>query len=265
MTILAVQILGSALMSAAGIAAARHSMRAATWAVGAMLPLLLLKGALAQIPAAEPTLLPWDWYPYVEGWWFVFPSMLILSAAITLYRGSMWRRDGLLVVTGLLLLYCGMSAVLMARPHELTGQTNAKGICHQTSGYSCSAASASMLLHRYGVAASEQEMAELCVTRAGNSRVAGTTESGIMRGLRIKLRGLGKPVISTPSYDTLRAPSIVPIQLSPQLSHSILIAGVEPGQVKVVDPLYGFGTIPRAQFERAWKGTAIHVERSEVP
>jgi predicted double-glycine peptidase len=30
--------------------------------------------------------------------------------------------------------------------------------------------------------------------------------------------------------------------------------------VKIVDPLYGDGTISRAQFERAWKKSAIHLE-----
>ena len=35
---------------------------------------------------------------------------------------------------------------------------------------------------------------------------------------------------------------------------------LEPDQVRVIDPLYGTGTIPRVQFERQWSGAAIHVE-----
>lgn len=265
MTLLAVQILGSALMTAAGVAALRRSLSLATGLVAVMLSLILLKVGAASVPAAEARLFPWDWYPYVESWWYQFPAMFIFGAGVTLVRRSMWKRDGLLVGAGYLLVHCGVIAVLMSRPHELTGKTDARGICHQTSGYSCSAAAAVMLLHRHGIAATEQEMAELCVTRAGNSRVAGTSESGAMRGLRRKLGPHGKPVISTPAYESLPVPSMAAIQLSPQLSHSILVSAVEPDQVKVVDPLYGFGTIPRPQFERMWKGTAIHVDLRRSP
>ena len=261
MSWLALQILGSALMTTAGVLAARRSQSLASWLVGAMLLLILLKAGIALVPAGEARLFPWNWYPFVEGWWYLYPAMLILGVAILIFRKSMWRRDGLLVLSGCLLLHCGVIAVIMNRPHELTGQVDAKGICHQTSGYSCSAASAAMLLHQYGVAATEKEMAELCVTRAGNSRVAGTTDSGLMRGLRLKLSGQGTPVISIPAYDQIPVPALVPIRLNPQLSQSIVVTAIEPDQVRVIDPLYGTGTIPRGQFERMWFKSAIHLEQ----
>jgi predicted double-glycine peptidase len=117
-----------------------------------------------------------------------------------------------------------------------------------------------MLLDRHGIASTEKEMAELCVTRAGNSRVSGTTDSGLMRGLRLKLGGRGTPRITLPAYEQIPTPCLVAIQLNPQLSHSIMVSAVEPHQVRVVDPLYGNGTIPRDQFERTWKKSAIHLE-----
>lgn len=260
MTWLAVQLLCAALMTAAGVSAYRRSQRLATGLVAAMLALILIKAGVSHLPAGEARLFPWNWYPYVEGWWFLLPAMFIFGVGIMVVRRSIWKRDGLLVAGGLLLVHCGVLAILMSRPHELTGRVNPKGICHQTSGYSCSAAAAVNLLHQHGIAATEQEMAELCVTRPGSTRVSGTSESGIMRGLRRKLDGRGTPVISTPTYDRLPAPAIVPIQIHPQLSHSILVCKVEADQVRVIDPLYGRGSIPRAQFERAWKGSAIHVE-----
>ncbi|MBI3854474.1 MAG: hypothetical protein HY293_02155, partial [Planctomycetes bacterium] len=247
---LTVQLLGSALMVAAGVLAFRRSIPLATGLVAAMLSLILLKAVVNHIPAAEPRLFPWNWYPWVEPWWFLFPAMFIFGVGILLLRRSVWKRDALLVVAGVLAVFCGAGAVIMDRPHELTGTVDEKGICLQTSGYSCSAASAAMLLHHYGVPATEKEMAELCVTRAGNSRVAGTTECGVMRGLRRKLAGQGAPVISTQPVDRMPTPALVAIQLGPQLSHSILVTSVEPDQVRVIDPLYGRGSIPRAQFER---------------
>ena len=260
MTWLAVQLLGSAFTTTAGVLAARRSRPLATWLVGIMIPLIVAKVVLALVPAGEARFLPWNWYAVVQHWWYLFPAMLVLGSAIVIFYRSMWKRDALLIVAACLLIQCGIIAVLMSRPHQLTGQVNADGICHQTSGYSCSAASAVNLLHGYGVAATENEMAELCVTMAGNSRWTGTSDAGLMRGLRLKMKGRGTPRITLPVYEQIPTPSLVAIQLNPQLSHSIMVTAVAPDHVKVVDPLYGGGTIPRAQFERAWKRSAIHVE-----
>ena len=259
---LAVQLPIAGLMTAAGTFAYRRSIRLATGLVAAMLALILLKATVNRIPAAEARLFPWDWYPFVEGWWFLFPAMFIFGVGIMVVRRSVWKRDGLMVGAGLLLVYCGAMGLAMAKPHGLTGRIDDKGVCHQTSGYSCSAASAVMLLHQSGIPATEQEMAELCVTRAGDTRVSGTSECGMMRGLRRKMGGRGRPVISAPMVDRIPAPAMVGILINPQLSHSILVTSVEPDQVKVIDPLYGRGSIPRGQFERTWKGVAIHLERS---
>jgi len=263
MTWLAVQLLGSALMVGAGVLTVRRSSKLATWLVAVAGGMIVLKIAVSLVPAGEARLIAWNGYAFIEHWWVLYPSMLVLTIAIAMFRRSIWRRDGLLVVAGYLVLHFGVIAILMARPHEgLTGKMDEKGICHQTSGYSCSAASAVMLLHEAGIESTEREMAELCVTRAGNSRVAGTSDVGAMRGLRVKMAGLGRPVISTPTYAELRAPAMVAIKIHDQLSHSVVVVAVEPDQVKVIDPLYGRGTILRGQFERDWKGIAIHLERS---
>src|SRR6185503_4577529 len=251
---LAVQLLGSAAMVAAGILVSRRSRGVATATVGAMVSLIVMKAVVAYIPAGEARLFPWDWYPFVEHWWILFPAVMVLTISIALFWHSRWKRDGLMIAGGVFLIHCGAIAILMARPNGLTGEVNTQGICHQTSGYSCSPASAAMLLHQAGIPATEREMAELCVTRCGNSSVAGTSDSGAMRGLRLKMQGRGRPVISTPRYDQLRAPAMVAIRIHDTMSHSIVVLKVEPDQVKVIDPLYGRGTIPRFQFERDWKG-----------
>jgi hypothetical protein len=257
---LAIQLLGSGFMILTGILVLRRSLPLATAFVASQLSLILLKAAVVHIPAAEPRLFPWDWYPYVESWWYLFPAMGIFGVGIVLVRKSVWKRDGLLAGAGYLLIQSGVIAVLIERPKDLSGVVNTEGICLQSTGYSCAPASAVMLLHRVGVESTEKEMAQLCVTRAGGSSLSGTSDAGVMRGLRLKLMGRGKPVISAPDYDQLRAPALVMIQLNPRLGHCILISGVEPDQLRVIDPLYGKGTIPRVQFERQWCGSAIHLE-----
>ena len=260
---LAVQLLGSALLIAAGLLAARRSEKLATWLVGVCGAMIVFKIAIAFVPAGEARLLPWNGYAFVQHWWTLFPAMIVLTVALSLFWKSMWKRDGLLIVGGLTLVYFGAIGILMGRSHEgLTGTVDAQGICHQTSGYSCSPAAAAMLLHQAGVSATEKEMAELCITHAGNSSVAGTSDCGVMRGLRLKMEGRGRPVISTPAYEQLTVPAIVAIKIHDRLSHSIVVVKVGPDEVKVLDPLYGRGTIPRGQFERDWKGIAIHLERS---
>jgi hypothetical protein len=260
MTWIAVQFAGAALMTGAGILAARRSRKAATVLIGALLAVILLKNALAFVPIGEPTLLPWNWYPLVERWWHLIPAMGIFGAAITLFRASVWRRDVLLVGAGLLLLHCAALGWVMSRPSDLRGTVNEEGICLQTSGYSCTAASAAMLLHRHGIAATEREMAELSVTSNGGLAGGGTTESGLMRGLRLKLDGSRTPRIDRPGYGGLVTPSVVGLRLTPKLSHSILVVQVTPTEVKVLDPLYGRGTLRRAEFERDWLGSAVWIE-----
>jgi hypothetical protein len=247
-------------MIAAGVWAFRRSRPAATWAVGVMLALILLKAVVNHIPAAEPRLFPWDWYPFVEFWWYLFPAMFIFGVGITLVRSSVWKRDLLLAGGGFLLLYCGVAAVGVERPGNLLGVVNAEGICLQTTGYSCGPASAATLLHHYGVQATEDEMAQLCVTRGGGVRSAGTSDAGILRGLRHKLGYRGRAVISTPACDQIPVPALVAIQLNPQVGHCILVSKVERDEVKVIDPMFGRGSMVRGQFERMWQKAAIHVE-----
>jgi hypothetical protein len=254
---IALQLSGSALMTAAGVYSARRSRKLATVLVGVMLALLLFKNALAYVPEGDPRCFPWNWYPLVERWWYVFPGMLIFGVGMALFHASMWKRDALLVCAGLLILHCAALGWVMGRPSDLLGTVRPDGVCLQTSGYSCSAAASAALLHVYGVPATEREMAELCVTCNSGSGQGGTTHSGIMRGLRIKLDGAKTVRVARPSYDALPQPSLVGLRLSPTLTHSVMVLRVTPTEVSVMDPLYGRGTLRRELFEREWLGSAI--------
>lgn len=63
---------------------------------------------------------------------------------------------------------------------------------YQTSPYTCSAASATTLLRLHGLAADEQEMAELALTRQG------THWMGVYRALKLKTRNSGWDVVVEP-------------------------------------------------------------------
>jgi len=260
MTWIAVQMAGSAMMTWAGVHTARRSRNAATGLVGAMLALLLVKVIIAGIPNGEPLYFAWNWYPLVENWWYLFPAMAIFGVAMVLFHESVWKRDALLVGAGVLFLHCAAIGWILGRPSDLLGTVGPDGVCHQTSGYSCSAAAAAMLLHRHGVVATEREMADLCVTCNGGVGGGGTSQSGLMRGLRIKVGDRKAVRIGRPAFDQLPVPSIISLRLSPTLTHSALVEKVTPEEVSVVDPLYGRGTLNRTVFDREWMGSAVWIE-----
>lgn len=159
---IALQLSGSALATTAGVSAARRSLKLATALAGAMLLLILCKNALSvYAPEAEARFLPWNWVPLIERWWYLYPGMTVFGVAIYLFRKSVWRRDALLIGAGLLVLKCAAVGWVMGRPSDLLGTVEADGVCLQTSGYRCSAAAAVSLLHVYGIATTEREMAEL--------------------------------------------------------------------------------------------------------
>ncbi|HZE98307.1 MAG TPA: cysteine peptidase family C39 domain-containing protein [Planctomycetota bacterium] len=256
---IALQLAGTALMLWLGVAAMRRPRKQATALVAIMLGLVLVKPVIAHIPALEPRLFPWNWYPAVEHGWFLLPAMFVFGAGLAHVWKSVWKRDLLLAVAGYLPIQCGVVAYLATIPHELTGEATPDGVCIQTSGYSCAAASSVMLLHRYGVVVTEQEMAGLCRTRAGGTSLSGTSDAGIMRGLRIKMEGRGVPEILAPDYDGIPVPSLVMTRINARVGHCIVVTEVGGERVSVLDPLYGRASLPRAQFERDWQGVAIRI------
>ncbi|MHC4606410.1 MAG: cysteine peptidase family C39 domain-containing protein [Planctomycetota bacterium] len=253
MLVAAIHVLLDALGAAAGVAVARRSLRLATFFCLAALAVVLSKFAFFTIPAAEARLFPWDFYPYVEPWWaypFVF---FLLGAALYAARRSMIRRDLLLVFGRFLLLRVMDAAWADVRPHPpLTGTVNEAGFCAQTSAYSCGAASAAMFLHLHGIETTEDEMARLCVTRSGY--LGGTTEAGVLRGLRRK--GLQARVCAP---EEITAPAIVPIRLNWFVGHFVVVRRVRRDRVLIADPTQGFYIMSMEKFRGMWQGSAIEV------
>ena len=110
------------------------------------------------------------------------------------------------------------------------------GICRQTSERSCSAACAATILNMHGISATEQEMAELCLTRFG------TTWQGIYRGLKLKTSGTPLDVqVFGGSIDELRPMTPGPLIVAAGLVHGAEVApiyheqwGWQPGELHTV-------------------------------
>lgn len=256
MTFLVLKLALSGAAAASGAFAARRSLRGATALCTVMLALVLAKYVLARVPALEPQVFPWDWYPEVEPWWVLVPTLFLFGAGLFAARRSVLRRDLLLVLIGLL---AGREILVACEGGgdrgSLRGRVETDGVCRQTSGYSCAAAAAASFLHHYGVETSEREMARHCATRPG---AGGTSMCGVMRGLRRKLPGRSVR-ITAPDYGTLPAPALVSTRLNWLLGHCIVVERVYPDRVVVMDPLVGRCSMSRERFEASWKGDAVFV------
>jgi len=260
MILILIQSCSAGLMTALGVWSARRSRMLATLLSMAMAGMIVLKAVIGHVPAAEPSLFPWDWYPYAEPWWYMVPALFLLGAGLVIVWGSRLKRDLLLVGAGLLIARTAAAGWLITRPHKLTGKVNDAGVCLQSSGYSCAAAAAASFLYYYGIPATEQEMADLCVTRGGGASLAGTSDAGVLRGLRRKLDGKMTVQIARLSYEEVSTPALVPIEVYPGVGHCILLWRVDPELVHVVDPRCGRMTLSRSTFERMWSGSAIWAE-----
>ncbi|MHC4606411.1 MAG: cysteine peptidase family C39 domain-containing protein [Planctomycetota bacterium] len=240
-----------ALGAAAGAAVARRSLRWATLISALILAVVVGRFLLATRPALEVRLFPWAFYPCVEPWWFYPFVFFLLGAALTAARKSVWKRDLLMVFAGLLLLRLGDMTWAEVRPRpELAGTVGESGFCRQTSAYSCGAASAAMFLHLYGITATEDEMARLCLTRSGT--LGGTTHAGLALGLRRK--GLE---VRVRAPERITGPAIVPIRQTWLVSHFVVVRKVERDRVYVSDPTHGTYSMSRERFSTLWEGSVV--------
>jgi hypothetical protein len=118
----------------------------------------------------------------VIGNWMV-PTVAVLGGLAWHRLPGQFCRKGMLV--GTMFLVAGYSLV-----HPLRGEVPRcnnlweNGVCLQSTNASCSPASAATLLRCYDIRATEQEMAELCLTRK-----EGTHWQGLYRGLKLKTVG----------------------------------------------------------------------------
>lgn len=125
--------------------------------------------------------------------WLPFSNLIVLGngfpLAMAVLAGLAWNRVPPPVTrkifTPLLLLGASVFAVYFPFRGEVPECLYVweDGVCRQTTHDTCSAASAATLLRHHGIPATEQEMAELCITRKGTSWL------GLFRGMKLKTAG----------------------------------------------------------------------------
>ncbi|MFN7020525.1 MAG: cysteine peptidase family C39 domain-containing protein [Phycisphaerales bacterium] len=142
------------------------------------------------------------------------------------------------------------------------GPTNvdAHGVCRQSTGYTCAAASMVTMLRARDIPADETEMARLSYTQVGG----GATDSRVLWALERKLAATEL----RPRYQRLdlagliaaSKPCLVQLDWGYFTSHMVPVLSATEQTVVIGDPLIGKREMSAADFVRKWKGAAITVE-----
>jgi hypothetical protein len=187
------------------------------------------------------------------------------------------RRAGLLFAPLLGVALWSYAWYFEPLPPGVKGRADASGLCLQSTVDSCSAAAAVMLLHRHGIAATEAEMAALCLTRAGK----GTCAPGLYRGLALKAatQQLRPQVVSPSQPEALRSlhqPAIITVGLKsntpPNIAakmegygwnigsrHTVVVLGTDAAGrwIEIADPSNGKERWPTEELAHLWDGNAL--------
>ena len=149
-------------------------------------------------------------------------------------------------------------------------------VCLQTTDLTCSAAAAATLLTALGHAASEQEMARLCLTKSG------TTWLGLYHGLSVKLFRSGyeieffeggiselpnlfidRPVLLCCQLDAETARDIPEYEFeggwTPGTAHTVVYMGRINDQHVIGDPSRGYEIWADADLENLWTGEGLKI------
>jgi len=204
-----------------------------------------------------------DWILLLQVW-FAGPAIFML-AALGPWLSKDRDRKAVRVFIGLI----GASALAFAgtlalRPFASLSTSRTEGLCIQSTGWSCGAASAVNFLRLgCGVGSNEEEMAQAC----GVLPLRGVTMAGAWWGIQKKLqpRRIEADLVRPAFEDLLRMsmPVMIPIRYSALLDHMVVLVGIREGRAEVADPtVKGLVEWPLEDLRHRWLGEAIVLRHS---
>lgn len=197
---------------------------------------------------------------FIEVTGIVIPAVLLFAIAARNIRTAGQRRAILLLIP-VCCLYFVRNGVWMVRPplDDLGPMQIQDGICRQSTGYTCVAASLVTLLDRHGYQASETQMARLSYTEAG----WGTTDSRALVALHKRLAGepveICYEVMDYHRLTLVPKPCVVPIRWSYFVSHMVPILAANDEAVVIADPLDGVCEKSPEEFLEVWHKRGIYL------
>jgi Peptidase C39 family len=155
-------------------------------------------------------------------------------------------------------------ALIKGRLEHLKTQFDSKGVCRQTTDYTCGPAAAVTALEKLGLPAKEGELAVLSYS----SPVTGTLPSCLSAALQKKYgpEGLRCHYRHFDSINQLRSAglTLAVVKEAFMLDHCIAVLGVSDNAVAVADPVTGTRLIPYRKFEKMWRFCGIVLHRAST-
>ncbi|MFA5793610.1 MAG: cysteine peptidase family C39 domain-containing protein [Candidatus Brocadiia bacterium] len=225
---------------------------------------ILLYLVFRYYPEYEYRLIPLAIYPLAEVVSFIPFAMLFFGFTIR-RANTRWLPMELAVIAGLVFIY-GLYRVEWLYPGQdirpASFRVTKDGVCMQSTGYTCGAASAVTLLKWWGIEATEAEMAYLSHTR----KRLGIEMVQLTRAVAYKALAKGLTTdIREMSWETLQrlgVPCIVDVKwMPPFIDHVVVVMKVAGDKVTIADPLSGTNYWTKDEFLDKWRGAGIYINK----
>lgn len=223
---------------------------------------ILAKAFLVVVPGAHAWVFPdSDAFAYLERDMAVPFAVVFFAIAARLVENEKNRRAVALMPFLLSVYLVVANAWTFTMPECYREHLNAwkKGVCIQSTDYTCGAAASATLLRALGVeGASEHEMARLSFTIPNR----GVTTADAAMGLRKKLPAKTVTVrrASVDDVSSLPLPCLAPLKYNFFCDHMVCLLGLDPKGVLVGDPLIGPIVMTKEQLAERWLGEVVTVE-----
>lgn len=198
------------------------------------------------------------WAIIEREYWLPFAVLFFACATHLVSRPN---RKAMRIFASVLVVFVGVMTGwrLLPMPMKDFGRTMRDGVCLQSSGYTCGAASLVTMLDRLQIEATEGEMAMLTGTIPGR----GVTDFQAAYGLQQKLSSLARPeivaIVECADHNPLNltAPFLAGMKHSFWFDHMVCVLELRDDAVVIGDPLGGKRVMPLNIFREEWRGLAI--------
>ena len=248
----------SSLAWAGGYYLGKHSVAVARTSLLCGLMLMLVWCWLHYHPAVAVNIIPLSILTKIEGVGSVPIFMLLLGLAWS--RAKLPRQKRVIswaIMFGGVFFINGALWMLQSTPEQSFATTVEGGVVKQSQEYSCVPAACAQALDLLGIPTSEQQMANLTLTRPGT----GSTILRALDGLTKRLENTHYTVelleVTPEELRQLPYPIVTPLRYEPARLHMVTITGAGKSSVTVADPIEGNLSITWATLEEVFGGAGV--------
>lgn len=225
--------------------------------------IIAMKGIFSLNPALEASLMPVAFYSRIDRT-YSFVIFIIFLAIISILATPKERKAiyPLLILFSIYVIYLPSWRLSTPACYKNEGKFK-NGVCLQSTTYTCGASAIVSFLSKYGIKATEGEMARLTETIP----YKGVSNFQAVAGLNRKLEALNSDftgelkVYRDEELDQMKTPCITSIKYSIFFDHMICIKRIDGDYVYIADPLKGNTKMERDEFLQQWRNVNIELHK----